>query len=181
MNSISSTTTNSTPVVPALTTTALAKPTSIATEVKIPQSQAQPVFLKPITIIKASNGANKTSNLKSHIKIGKNIFAIIQDSNTRNISLTSCTNLNISVPQNTSVNMSKQPVVNWIKMEDHDYAEEEEIDIIGTRGVSKVCFESFVVNFCWMLFLNTLRNTHCSCFFVNALKFENCMAMESVI
>ena len=125
--------------IPAPVTQALPTPASVTHQIKVPQSQAQSLVLKPIAIIKDSNRIEKKATVKSHVKIGKNIFAIIQNGNTlKNISIISSVNSNAIVPQITKTE-NKQPVIHRIKLEDHDYAEEEEdIDIIGTRGVSKV-------------------------------------------
>lgn len=136
MNMISNVMTNSSQGLPT--------PASVASQAKTPHTQSSPVILKPVTFLKDSNGLIKTSDIKSHIKIGNNVFAIIQKGNILTtqkanpikINLTQLPDIKKSTPQ-----VLKNPV-RHVKIEDHDYADaevdDEEIDIVGTRGVSKV-------------------------------------------
>lgn len=135
MNMISNVMTN--------TSQGLPTPASVASQAKTPHTQSSPVILKPVTFLKDSNGLIKTSDIKSHIKIGNNVFAIIQKGNILTtqkanpikINLTQLPDIKKSTPQ-----VLKNPV-RHVKIEDHDYADaevdDEEIDIVGTRGVSK--------------------------------------------
>jgi len=103
---------------------------------------SNPLILKPVSLV---NGSNNTSNIQTHIKIGNNVFAIIQKANpapkttlsviTKPQTLTQTSN-NTKVETNTL--KICQPGVEAGKTSsflDHDYTEEE--DFMETTGVSK--------------------------------------------
>ena len=100
-----------------------------------------PIVLKPVT------GA--TENIRSHIKIGNNIFAIVQKG-TKNTQLSTIdssnkilTQLNELSNSNTILKISKPEEVKKTSFcsrnDDHDYVEEDEP--FESMGVSKVNYK----------------------------------------
>ena len=106
---------------------------------------SNPLVLKPVSLV---NGSTNISNIQSHIKIGNNVFAIIQKANPTptpktTLSVTTKPQTVTQTSNNTKLETNTlkicQPGVEPGKTSsflDHDYTEEE--DFIETTGVSKV-------------------------------------------
>jgi len=106
---------------------------------------SNPLILKPVAVV---NGSTGSSNIQSHIKIGDNIFAIIQKSNPTSLTVSSKTDILTDIEKkskneaNTTLKIC-QPGIEVNKnaklspsFHDHDYVEDEEF--AESVGVSKV-------------------------------------------
>ena len=136
---------------------------------------SKPLILKPVAVV---NGSTSNSNIQSHIKIGDNIFAIIQKSNPTSLTVSSKTDILAKVERvskseaNTTLKIC-QPGVEVNKnsklsssFHDHDYVEDEEFT--ESVGVSKVNIIFFIVYSFKSIF-------SCNFFIVYSLRwFFNC-------
>ena len=128
--------------------------------------QSLPFILKLV-----NSNCLQNENIKSHIKIGKNLFAVIQNSNQAktvhppmivssiqkpvNISSNVSSfqspavlskNINTTEEQfgiyssvgKKSINAKEKEIKYHTKIEDHDYFEEADLDVVGTAGVNLV-------------------------------------------
>lgn len=103
---------------------------------------AKPYILKPISM-----NSSTTANVQSHIKIGNNIFAIVQKGNISNTSMLNIDSSNktftqfIQLPSkqqsSTILKISKPEEMKKCipQLDDHDYVEDEEP--LSKEGVSK--------------------------------------------
>ena len=125
------------------------------------KSSTAPMLLKPIAIIKGSNGILNTVDSKSQIKIGNNIFAIIQKGSGVNSNVSGSSKMTtlreelIKTPRTFSLRdeLAKPvkaklfpPNMNFTpKHEDHDYIDDTDIRMGGTMGISKVIYSSLLL------------------------------------
>jgi len=97
-----------------------------------------PIILKPLSVMKGNAGIINTNTTTSHIKIGKNIFAIIKGNNALNNFNQNKTTVKLeNILNNFKSEQQKKIEENRFNLDDHDYADDEYIDVCGTTGVSK--------------------------------------------
>lgn len=112
----------------------------------VSSSQQKPIILKPIAVIK---GNNQLGDVRSHIKIGNNIFAVIHNNdNTNTLQAITSTVASTPIPKpNTqqstkdvsSIEFKSRPAKRpHCSLDEHDYADEEDNDTFESTGVSKV-------------------------------------------
>lgn len=111
----------------------------------VSKTQQKPIILKPIAFLK---GSNQHGEVRSHIKIGNNVFAVIHNSDNTTLQTITSTVTPVQTPKNTVQSTSnlqspvelqsrpaKRPHCN---LDEHDYADEEDNDSFESTGVSKV-------------------------------------------
>ena len=127
-------------------------PVSVTTVLNQPTTNKinSPIVLKPISLVKGAQDI-KGTKITPHIKIGKNIFAIIQNPkqvtsqinqsiNSQTVKSENVQRVNIKLP--TLKNTVKPPVHITNKQDERPQFqlkdEDEYLDLGGSRGVSKV-------------------------------------------